>query len=101
MGEERMAQAEILGLWAIADCARDESEAAAKSLLEARGKQAEAEHNLLEGRKRLEEHGEDVAERAAKRARIGLQLEDLQGAMGAVERLSAGDAAAEPSELRE
>merc|ERR1712176_989904 len=93
--QERQTKAEVVGLWAIADCARDDSEAATIALLGARGKQEEAQHHLDEGRKRTKQQGNEVSERVAKRARIGLQVEGLHGAMGAVERLSAENLAAE------
>merc|ERR1712151_1109921 len=93
--EERSTKAEVVGLWAIADCARDDSEAAASVLVGARDKQAEAVNNLDAGRKRTEAQAKEVAERTAKRARIEAKLEHLQEALSAAERLSAGDAATE------
>lgn len=88
--EEVNKTSEILGLWAIADCARDSSKAAGVALLLAQEKQSLAELELNGGRKRAIAQEEQVAESAAKRARVTERLAAVEEAEAAVGRLAAG-----------
>jgi len=88
--EEVDKQAEILGLWAIADCARDSSSAAAGELANAQEKQALAEMELKAGQKRAKEQEAAVTERTTKRTRVTERLAAVEEAVGAVTRFASG-----------
>merc|ERR1712129_133266 len=90
----------ILGLWAIADCARDISTDADVALANARRKQKRALAELNAERSCAQTQEEDVAERVAKRARVMAQLCEVDEAVSAAGRLAAGqiDAPAEQDE---
>jgi len=89
--EEVDKQAEILGLWAIADCARDSSCTAAATLATAQEKQALAEMELKAGQKRAKEQEAAVTERSTKRTRVTERLAAVDEAVGAVTRFASGD----------
>jgi len=88
--DEVNTKAEILGLWAIADCARDASADNDVALAGARRKQKRAQAELDAEQGRAKAQDAEVSERAAKRARVMAQLAEVDEAVAAVERLVAG-----------
>jgi len=88
--EEVETKAEILGLWAIADCARDGTQAARAQLAEAQGKQRLAKKDVDSERKRAQAQDAEVLESSTKRARVMARLAEVDEAMAAAGRLSTG-----------
>jgi len=87
--QERRKKSEVLGLWAIADCARDEANVANANF----AKQKETHYRIdaeLEGiKKGIFRHNHEFAERGAKRRRLGEQLVQHGEASEAMARLRA------------
>lgn len=83
-------KAEIVGAWAIADCAQDNSAAAAAALVSVLTTQADAQAELANRQKRAAEQEEIISERVAKHARTGLQLGQADEALAAVAKIIGG-----------
>jgi len=94
--EEIETKAEILGLWAIADCARDGSAAAAATCADAQAKHTLAKKAVDAERKRAKAQDAEVAEHSSKRARVLALLAEVDEAMAATGRLSTGPAGDAP-----
>jgi len=93
--EEVETKAEILGLWAIADCARDGSAVEAATLADAQAKERLAKKEVEASRKRAKAQDEEVAVHSSKRTRLVARLAEVDEAVAATGRLSTTPAAVE------
>lgn len=88
--QEARKKSEVLGLWAIADCARDDL-ASAKRKLDSEEASNLAANALLDLEKeKVAKEELAISNRVTKRARTQSKIEDLTGALGAIERLRTG-----------
>merc|ERR1719162_324391 len=95
--KEARKKAEVLGLWAIADCAKDDVTSTKRKFDEAKASQKQAGALLDSEKQKVTQEKGAIAEQASKRARIQATVEDVQGALTAIDRLST--APAEPAEV--
>jgi len=92
--KEARKKAEVLGVWAIADCAKDDVTSAKRKFDEAKATQKEAGALLDFEKQRVAEEKAAIGEQATKRARVQATVEDVKGAITAIDRLST-----EPAEV--
>lgn len=84
---KRKIEAEVLGLWAIADCAREEALAAKSALQMAKRGQESASIALEQEEGQVLKRETAALERDAKCARLETHIEQVEGALAAVTRL--------------
>jgi len=94
-------KAEILGLWAIADCARDSSADAKASVAKAQEEQQLAEIELHAGQKRAKAQRQELEERSNKRVRVLARLAEVDEAVAAAARLLEGPVPASEGNVAE
>lgn len=99
--EEIETKAEILGLWAIADCARDGAAAAGAARADAQKQQRSAKKEVDIERQRAQAQDAEVAERATKRSRVMTRLAEVDEAVAATGRLAASPISNEAADAAE
>jgi len=95
--EEAAKRAEVLGLWAIADCARDTVASAKRKLSALEASKMDALAVLELEKEKVTKVEADVAERANKRARAQDKAQETSDALEAIGRLVAGPVAPSPA----
>jgi len=90
--EEKEAKAELLGLWALAEVAREKAQETKDAALIASAELSTAESRLTLSRKRLQEVEATSTDSAAKKARCESRLVELRAGEEAVGRLKAAPA---------
>jgi len=88
--EEEESRAELLGLWAIADVARDQVTKAERSLSDAQATSMLANATLASATTKLSEQKEMISLFASQQAVFEAKVADCKHALAALERLKAG-----------
>lgn len=88
--QEARHKSEVLGLWAIADCARDDLVSAKRKFDSAEISNFEANALLDLEKEKVAKEEKAISSRMTKRARSQSKIEELEGALGAIERLRTG-----------
>lgn len=88
MPEEEEKKAEVLGLWAMADCARDEHVSAKRALEEAETTKVEASASLEAEKNSILKAEGKIEGQVKKRARLQTRAEEVEAAITAAERLA-------------
>jgi len=91
--EEAEAEAELLGLWAIADVARDKVAEAERAQSDAQAGFITANASFFRTAEKLSEQKETISSFASQQAVFDAKAEDCKQALAAVQRLRAGVAA--------
>eukprot|EP00444_Apocalathium_aciculiferum_P024265 CAMPEP_0183435278 /NCGR_PEP_ID=MMETSP0370-20130417/67197_1 /TAXON_ID=268820 /ORGANISM="Peridinium aciculiferum, Strain PAER-2" /LENGTH=374 /DNA_ID=CAMNT_0025622307 /DNA_START=75 /DNA_END=1199 /DNA_ORIENTATION=- len=95
--QEAEFNAEILGLWAIADCHRDAVKEADLALLEAQATQEAARDTLAKAHKDEKAAQKEMSGNAIQQCLVEEQIKQVVAALEAVERIKAGPPPAPPA----